>query len=340
MENIIEVENLTKIYKIPKKQKKLSKIKKRFSWIYREWEEKIGLKNVSFKIKKGEIVGYLGENGSGKSTTIKMLTSILHPTSGNIKIEIENKKYDVIKNRINYTQNIGVVFGNRSILSYDIPVKDSFNLFRAIYQIEKKEFDKRLKYLVKMLEVDKFLEQPYRTLSLGEKMRCEIAASFLHKPKIVFLDEPTIGLDVSAKFQIRKFLKEINKKENVTVILTTHDMGDIERLCEKIIFINKGEKIFDGKLKEFKKNISNEKNINVIYGKISQKEELKKFCKKIFYKKIGENNFTFEIKNDKTFSKQISKIISFGEIIDLNIKEKNLEECVLEFFDKNKKNKK
>ena len=293
-------------------------------------------KKYFFSSKKRRNYWIFRKKWECKSTTIKLLTSILHQTNGNIKIEIDGKKYDPQKNRIDYTKNIGVVFGNRSILPYDIPIKDSFNLFKAIYQIDKKEFDKRLDYLIKMLEVDKFLEQPYRTLSLGEKMRCEIAASFLHKPKIVFLDEPTIGLDVLAKLKIRNFLKEINKKEKTTIILTTHDMGDVEKLCEKIIFIDKGEKIFDGNLIEFKKKFSKKKVVEVFYDKISQKQKLKNFCKKNLIKKISGNEYIFEIENSKNFNKEILKIISFGKIIDLNIKEKNLEECVLEFFRKKK----
>ena len=235
--NIIEVVNLRKVFNIPKKEKDLSFWKKRLSWVYREWEEKVAVENINLQIKTGEILGYLGPNGAGKSTTIKMLTGILHPTSGDIKVF---GNLNPIKNRNEYTQQIGVVFGQRSILSYDIAVKDSFRLFKAIYGLSEEFYQKRVEYLVKTLGIEPFFETPYRMLSLGEKMRCELAASFLHAPKIVFLDEPTIGLDASAKIAIRKFLKKINEEEGVTIMITTHDMDDIEELCNRIILIDHG----------------------------------------------------------------------------------------------------
>ena len=277
MDKIIEVRNLTKIYKIPKKQKELSFFKRRVSWLYREWVDKIGVYDLNFDVFKGEILGYLGENGSGKSTTIKILTSVLHQTKGEVNIYLDGKIFNPIKTRIAYTKNIGVVFGQRSILSYDIPVRDSFKLFKEIYGLSKEFYEERLNFLNKLLGVEKFLEQPYRTLSLGEKMRCELVASFLHRPKIVFLDEPTIGLDSYAKIEIRKFLKAINKRENTTIILTTHDMDDIEELCERIIFIENGRKVYDGTLCDFKKKYLDKKIIEVFYEKILDKKKLENF---------------------------------------------------------------
>jgi ABC-2 type transport system ATP-binding protein len=342
-DNLIEVRNLNKIFKVPKKSKDLSKFKKRFSWFYREWEEKVAVKDINLDIKKGEILAYLGPNGAGKSTTIKMLTGILHPTFGSIKIFFRKNKNEIVEpinpitDRIEYTQKLGVVFGQRSILTYDIPVKDSFKLYKAIYGLTDEFYNKRLEYLVKMLEIEDFFETPYRMLSLGEKMRCELAASFLHKPEIVFLDEPTIGLDASAKIKIRKFLKKINKDEKVTIMITTHDMDDIEELCERIIFIDKGEKIFDGNLDFFKDKFSNWKRIEVYYKKVNDKEKLKEIKEK--YEILKNDGYILElrvpIKEDLGIL--LKDLVNILDIIDLSITEPKLEEIVANMYDKNKK---
>jgi ABC-2 type transport system ATP-binding protein len=335
-ENIIEINKLTKIYKIPKKQKNISKWKARFSWIVREWEDKIGIENLTFNIKKGELLGFIGENGSGKSTTIKMLTSILYPTSGSIKIHLNGKELNPQKNRIEYTKNIGVVFGQRSILAYDIPVKDSFRLFKEIYELSEEFYQSRLKYLIKMLGIDKFFETPYRMLSLGEKMRCELAASFLHKPKIVFLDEPTIGLDANAKVIIRTFLKEINETENVTIILTTHDMNDIEELCTRIVLIDKGEKFYDGNLKNFIKKYANKKNVSIYFSKITNKLKLDKLYKKYGFEKL-DLNLKFKIKSGKELGCFLKDIYECGDILDINLEDEKIENILVRFYKKNKK---
>ncbi len=331
---IIEARNLKKIFKVPKKSENLSWIKKKLSWIYREWEDKVAVENINLKIKEGEILGYIGPNGSGKSTTIKMLTSILYPTEGKIKVM---GNLDPFKDRELYTQNIGVVFGQRSILTYDIPVKDSFKLFKAIYGLSDEFYEERVKYLIKMLNIEDFFERPYRMLSLGEKMRCELAASFLHKPKIVFLDEPTIGLDASAKIVIRKFLKTINKKENVTIMITTHDMDDIEELCSKIILIDKGNIAYEGSLEYFKKKYSDWKRVIFYYKKILDKEKFEYL--KNHFDVIGEkdHNITFKIPVTESLGKYLSQIVESVEIIDLNIQEPKLENIVAKIYELKKK---
>lgn len=333
-ENIIEVKNLNKNFKVPKKSENLSFIKKRLSWIYREWEEKVAVKNINLNVKQGEILAYLGPNGAGKSTTIKMLTGILHPTSGDIKVL---KNLNPIKNRTEYTQNIGVVFGQRSILTYDIPVKDSFRLFKAIYGLSEEFYQKRVEYLVKMLEIENFFETPYRMLSLGEKMRCELAASFLHKPKIVFLDEPTIGLDASAKITIRKFLKKINKEENVTIMITTHDMDDIEELCERIIFIDKGTIVYEGSLNKFKKKFSDWKRVSVYYRKIKDLKKFEELKKKLEIDLEKENIITFKIPASNSLGNFIADIVNSLEIIDLGITIPKLENIVAKMYKTKKK---
>ena len=339
--NIIEVKNLRKIFKVPKKQKDLSWVKKKLSWFYREWEEKRAVMDIDFEVEKGEILGYLGPNGAGKSTTIKMLTGILHPTDGDIKIDFGyGQKLNPIKNRNKYTQEIGVVFGQRSILAYDIPVRDSFRLFKAIYGLSEEFYQERVEYLVKMLEIEDFFETPYRMLSLGEKMRCELAASFLHKPKIVFLDEPTIGLDATAKIKIRKFLKKINKEEGVTIIITTHDMDDIEELCKRIIFIDKGIVEYEGSLTQFKKKYSDWKRISIYYKKIKDKEKYEKLKNSLEVENGTENMITFKVASDENLGSIIAKIVNSLEVIDLSITEPKLENIVAKMYEETKKEKK
>ncbi len=329
--NIIEVKDLRKVFKIPKKSKNLSWMKQRLSWVYREWEEKVAVSHINLEIKEGEILGYLGPNGAGKSTTIKMLTGILHPTSGDIKV-LGN--LNPIKDRNEYTQNIGVVFGQRSILAYDIPVKDSFRLFKAIYGLSEEFYQERVKYLVEMLGIEEFFETPYRMLSLGEKMRCELAASFLHKPKIVFLDEPTIGLDAQAKIAIREFLKKINREEKVTIMITTHDMDDIEELCERIILIDEGIVAYEGSLDKFKEKYSNWKRVDVYFKNVKDTRKLNTLKKKFENRSNGEKNLSFKVPLKENLGDFLSKIVSAVDLIDLAIAEPKLENVVAKIYKK------
>jgi len=239
MENVIEVKNVKKEFKTLKKKAGLrSSLSTLFS---RDYIVKKALNNVSFEVKEGEFVGMIGPNGAGKSTLIKVLTGILTPSAGKATV----LGYVPYEQRQDYAQYIGVVFGQRTQLWWDLPVKDTFDLLKHIYGIPEKTYRENMKRFTEVLGLDKYLHQPVRKLSLGERMRCDLAASLLHNPKVVFLDEPTIGLDVEGKFRIRQFLKEQNKK-GTTIILTTHDMGDIEELCPRMIIIDKGGIIYDG----------------------------------------------------------------------------------------------
>ena len=335
MSIIIKVKDLKKEFRVPKKSKDISKLKQRLSWFYREWEIKKAVEGVNLEVEKGEILGYLGPNGAGKSTTIKMLTGILHPTSGEIKVF---GNLNPIENRNEYTQQIGVVFGQRSILAYDIPVKDSFRLFKAIYGLSEEFYQQRVKYLVEMLGIEEFFETPYRMLSLGEKMRCELAASFLHKPKIVFLDEPTIGLDAQAKIAIRNFLKKINKEENVTILITTHDMDDIEELCKRIIVIDKGIVAYQGSVKLFKETYANEKQVEVSYKKILDKDKWKNLLEKIPNKKESSlRSVIFDFPMKKSLGNFLADLVIAVEIHDLSIQEPKLEHVIAEMYKVNKK---
>lgn len=237
---IIEVSKLSKKFKIKVKEKGLKgSLKSMFKPNYKVIK---AVKNINFKIDKGEIIAFIGPNGAGKSTTIKMLSGILTPTKGSIIVD----KQDPVKDRIKYVSKIGVVFGSRSQLSWDIPAEDTFDLLKDIYKLDKNEYLKTKEYLVDLLNISEIIKKPVRTLSLGERMRCEIAASLLHKPEILFLDEPTIGLDAISKKIVRDFIKKINKENHVTIILTTHDMQDIASLAKRIILIGKGQILYDG----------------------------------------------------------------------------------------------
>lgn len=243
---MIEVNNLSKEFKLNKKYEGLGGTFK--SFFSREYTIKNAVDDLSFHIKKGEMVGYIGLNGAGKSTTIKMLTGLLVPTSGECKVN------GIIpyKERREHTKNIGVVFGNRSQLWWDLPVSESFSVLKKIYEVPDAEYKERLDYLREVLDINEFYLTPVRNLSLGQKMRADLVASMLHNPPVLFLDEPTIGLDILVKDKIRKALKQINKETNTTVLLTTHDLDDIEEICSKIIVIDKGKKIYDGNIDELK----------------------------------------------------------------------------------------
>jgi ABC-2 type transport system ATP-binding protein len=215
--------------------------------------------DIDFKIRRGEFVGYVGENGAGKSTTIKMLTGILVPTSGTAEVNGIVPYKDRKKN----AAKIGVVFGQRTQLWWDLPVRESFDLLRVIFRVSRSDFDRQMAKLDEALGLRPLLEMPVRKLSLGQRMRCDIAASLIHNPPVLFLDEPTIGLDVLAKQSVRIFLSEINRTEGTTIILTTHDMNDIEQLCKRLIILEEGKIIFDGETEFLKQKFVHEKVIEV-----------------------------------------------------------------------------
>ena len=225
----------------------------------REKREVKALDSISFEVEKGEFLGYIGPNGAGKSTTLKILSGILTPDSGTCLI---NGRIPW-KERIAHVATIGVVFGQRTQLWWDLPVFESFNLLKAIYKIPENIYEKNRKELTELLNLESFLHTPVRQLSLGQRMRCEIAASLLHDPAILFLDEPTIGLDAVSKLALREFIRKINKEKKVTVILTTHDMDDIEALCNRIIVIGEGRIFLDGTIDELRKNLRNERRLMI-----------------------------------------------------------------------------
>jgi ABC-2 type transport system ATP-binding protein len=260
---LIKVEGITKSFKVAKRSTGLLQATK--ALFYREHTVVEALKDITFSIEPGEIVGYIGPNGAGKSTTIKIMSGILVPDGGKCSI----MGFAPWKNRVEYVKNIGVVFGQRSQLWWDVPVIDSFELLKDIYYVPQQEYKSTLDLLIETLELQDIINSPVRQLSLGQRMRCEIAASLIHNPQILFLDEPTIGLDAVSKIAVRKFIKTINQEKGVTVVLTTHDMNDIEALANRVILIGKGSLLYDGKLEELRKRFGTHKTITADYRKNS-----------------------------------------------------------------------
>ncbi len=256
---MISLQNIQKTYRVAKREAGLGRaVKALFS---REYEIVPALNDISFTIRDGEMVGYIGPNGAGKSTTIKIMCGVLTPDSGSCVVEGRTPW----KQRVAHVREIGVVFGQRSQLWWDVPVADSFELIRDIYKVDAKLYRRNLDELSALLDLSELLKTPARSLSLGQRMRCEIAASLLHSPKTLFLDEPTIGLDAVSKIAVRQFIKRLNAERGTTVILTTHDMQDIEALTERILLIGKGRILLDGSLAELKRRSSERKTLVVEY---------------------------------------------------------------------------
>lgn len=256
---MIELRNVNKTFKVAKRNAGFAEALK--ALVKKEYTYINALKDVSFTIGDGEMVGYIGPNGAGKSSTIKIMSGILTPDSGECVINGRTPW----KDRVAHVKEIGVVFGQRSQLWWDVPVIDSFELIRDIYKVDTAAYKKTLTQLTELLNISEIIKTPARQLSLGQRMRCEIAASLLHSPKILFLDEPTIGLDAVSKIAVREFIRTINRENKTTVILTTHDMQDIEALTERILLIGKGRILLDGSLSELKKRNSTHKTLTVDY---------------------------------------------------------------------------
>lgn len=257
---MIHVQGLSKTFMVAKRSSGLLQAAK--ALFHREYTPVQALQNVSFDIEPGEIVGYIGPNGAGKSTTIKIMSGILVPDRGTCRI----MDFTPWENRVKYVRRIGVVFGQRSQLWWDVPVIDSFEVLRDIYLVPAKEYLRTLDLLIETLDLSDIIHTPVRQLSLGQRMRCEIAASLLHSPDILFLDEPTIGLDAASKLAVRRFIQTINKEKGVTVILTTHDMNDIEALAKRILLIGKGSLLYDGSLIELRSRFGTNKTITIDYA--------------------------------------------------------------------------
>lgn len=323
MSKIIEFNNICKEFNIRTK----SKDKNFFKRMFKSNKTVVkALKDVSFSVEEGDIVGYIGPNGAGKSTTIKIMSGILNPTSGDCKI----MNFTPWLDRKKYVKNIGVVFGQRSQLWWDVPVIDSFELLKDIYKIPDQEYHETLKELVEKLNLQDIINRPLRQLSLGQKMKCELAGSLLHRPKILFLDEPTIGLDAVTKLAVREFIKEINKKWKTTIILTTHDMSDIDALTNKIILIGRGQILYNGTFSAIKEKYDKTKIIEV--------EFKNKYSSVVLegYETISHDNNIAVLKNlpETEFhpTKFISEISKKYEVVDFSIKSITVDEILAKLY--------
>jgi len=328
MPPMIEVKNLTKEFRsFRRREGVLGAIQNLF---VREYVTVHAVDNVSFSIEPGEMVGYIGANGAGKSTTIKVLTGILVPTGG----QVTSNGFVPYRDRRRYTKSLGVVFGQRTQLWWDIAVIESFKLIKEIYQIPGADYRRRLDVFCDILGLRDYLSTPVRKLSLGERMRCDLAASLLHNPPLLFLDEPTIGLDVVAKDHIREFLKEVNRTEKTTVLLTTHDLSDIEELCKRILIIDKGKILFDGNLAEMKNRLGKYNQIKFFLKDRSQVARLAE---------ITTNGISCDRKDELTYvlrfnranhssAEVIRNLVNKLEVSDILVEEEPIEDIVKRIY--------
>ena len=330
---LIEVKNLKKEFKKPvRKEGVIGYIKSLFS---RKYTSLYAVNDVSFSIDQGEIVGYIGANGAGKSTTVKMMCGILHPTSGSVTID--NK--DILKYRKQINKEIGVVFGQKTQLWWDIPLIETFKILKSIYEISDEDYNERFKFLCDLLDLNDFLDQNVRSLSLGQRMRADFAASLIHNPKILYLDEPTIGLDVLVKDKIRKAIKILNKKYKTTIILTTHDMKDIEELCSRIIIIDKGKILYDGNLENIKYKFGNIKTIIFKNNAKFNKDELINEFKKISIKENDSNDILISFSlNEVNLDNLLLSLINKFKVEDFKINDISIEDITKELYENSKEN--
>ncbi|WP_409304410.1 ATP-binding cassette domain-containing protein [Peribacillus sp. SCS-155] len=331
MTNAVEVKQLRKEYKTYSSR---SGLKGAFrDLLTRNYKVIPAVDSISFSIKQGEMVAYIGENGAGKSTTIKMLTGILTPTSGTVRVN----GMDPHKEREKFTRTIGVVFGQRSQLWWDIAVQESFKLLKKVYKVPDQQYSKHMNDIIETLDIGPLLDKPVRKLSLGQRMRCELAAALIHNPPLLFLDEPTIGLDVLVKVKIRKFLKEINEKYNTTIVLTTHDLADIEAVCDRVIMLDEGRIIYDGGLQNLKNNWAEEKEIHFQFMEEVRMDELDSL--NLPFKttwELDDKNQTYitHVSEESDHITQlISAVVSRYKIKDVKIHETSIEEIVRNIYE-------
>ena len=289
---------------------------------------------ISFSVEKGEMLGFIGPNGAGKSTVIKMLTGILTPTSGICRINGQIPQ----ENRKKYVKEIGVVFGQRTQLWWDLALRETYAVLKEIYEVPDDMYKKRMAFLNEVLELDSFITSPVRTLSLGQRMRADIAASLLHSPKVLFLDEPTIGLDVVVKDNIRNAIKKINEEDGTTVILTTHDLSDIELLCERIVMIDKGKKVFDGEISELKHNFGQMRTLRFELQKAADIDLLD------YQKKFSATQDDIEVESDGALisvrfnsdavsvEDMLSYTLSQVHVKDINVTDADIEDIIRRIY--------
>lgn len=322
---IIDVQNISKTFKIAKRK---TGFKGALANIFHpEHEYKKAVNDISFNIKEGEMVGFIGPNGAGKSTTVKMLSGILYPDSGNINIA----GYIPHKQRKEYVANIGVVFGQKSQISWDLSPLDSYEVIKHIYKIPDKKYKENIERFTELLDMQKFIYQPVRQLSLGQRMRADIAAALLHSPKIVFFDEPTIGIDVVGKEKIRSFIKTLNKTDNITMIFTTHDMQDIEKTCERLIIIDDGKKLYDGSLDAIKSNYVSSRIIEAEFEQLPEKIDIPDVTVSDVDKNRMKKFITFDT-SKIGINSLMSTLLNNYNIKDISVKEPEIDAIISDIY--------
>lgn len=323
MNKIVEVKNISKQFKVTKRENGniLNALKSIYS---KEYDIIDAVKNVDFAIEQGEIRGLIGPNGAGKSTTIKMMCGILYPTEG----EVIALGYNTWKSRKEFVKNIGAVFGQKTQLWWDLPAIDTFCLNKNMYDISSKEFNDNLSYYVDLFKAESIISHPVRQLSLGERMKCELINSLIHNPQIVFLDEPTIGLDIVSKEIIKETIKRVNTEKNTTFILTTHDLLDVEDLCENVTIINNGQKVYDDKVASLRNYYCMQKNIEVC---IRKKEDIN-YLKDFNIIKKEECLISILIQSDEELKKFLNLTSTVNIFSDINIKNIGIDEIIKEIY--------
>ncbi|WP_088105993.1 ABC transporter ATP-binding protein [Halalkalibacter urbisdiaboli] len=326
--NVIEVQNLRKEFKSHSSRSGLSGA---FRDLFtRNYKVLAAVDNISLTVKQGEMVGYIGENGAGKSTTIKMLTGILTPTSGSVIVN----GMDPHKEREQFVRSIGVVFGQRSQLWWDIAVQESFKLLKKVYRVSDEDYENHMGHVIDTLEIGPLLDKPVRKLSLGQRMRCELAAALIHNPPLLFLDEPTIGLDVLVKLKIRKFLKEINETYKTTILLTTHDLTDIEALCERVVLLDEGKIIYDGKLNQLQTQaVEGRKQVEFEFLKEVHDIDLRGTANVHWEQKDATTWLAYVNGDERFVSELISDVVQKNPIKNVRINEISTEEIVRKIYE-------
>lgn len=292
----------------------------------REYQVVRAVDGVCFTIERGELIGYLGPNGAGKSTTIKMLTGILVPTRGEVRVDGRVPW----KQRIDHARHIGVVFGQRTNLWWDLPVIESYDLLRHVYRVPTTRYEENLDRFRELLDLDPFINAPVRSLSLGQRMRADLAGALLHDPDILFLDEPTIGLDVVAKERIRSFIKSINRHRGVTVILTTHDLGDVQKLCERVLMIDRGRLLFDGSPRALMDRFGGERELVVDYAEDYSEVDVREA--RVTQREGRRVTYRFA-RGEISASELIQRLSAKYRIEDLSVQEPQIEDTVRRIYE-------
>ena len=323
MSPTITVQQLSKTYQVPEREGGFGAAVR--SFFKRKYKDVKAVQQVDFKIEQGEVVGFLGPNGAGKTTTLKMLSGLLHPTGGTASV----LGYTPWELKSDYLRSMTLVMGQRNRLSWDIPAADSFLLNQAIYRIPDDEYKQTYKELDELLELDPLMKKPVRNLSLGERMKCEIAAGLLHRPKVLFLDEPTIGLDITGQVRIREFLREYNKRTGATILLTSHYMADVTALCERIIIIHHGSLKYDGGINDLSKKIAPFKLIGMMLTE-PDSHDLSKYGEPVQNEEDAAKKYIQVKAEDVT--RVTSKLLADLPIHDITITDPPIEDVIEQAF--------